>query len=196
MGLISRVSSRTYRGPKMNGQAPETASKFAHPPREPEPYEPRHKEGYLGVITKLRNTKRSGRNVKKVYRPDPVGYKPFINPFLTSHYDYSSEEDENNPNLPKRSRADIKKLEDEYRRAQERKMRDEEEAVRRREAEKSRMRSKKNLEEAQDRRVKQEAGEGRDRSRGSGDRNRDRDSRRDRDRDRDSRRDRDRDRRR
>merc|ERR1711948_25345 len=208
MGLISRVSSRTYRSYKMNGQAPETASKFAHPPREPEPYEPRHKEGYLGVITKLRNTKRSGRNVKKVYRPDPVGYKPFINPFLTSHYDYSSEEDENNPNLPKRSRADIKKLEDEYRRAQERKMRDEEEAVRRREAEKSRMRSKKNLEEAQDRRVKQEAGEGRDRSRGSGDRDRDRDrdrrrdrsrdrdSRRDRDRDRDSRRDRDRDRRR
>merc|ERR1711948_127778 len=186
MGLISRVSSRTYRSYKMNGQAPETASKFAHPPREPEPYEPRHKEGYLGVITKLRNTKRSGRNVKKVYRPDPVGYKPFINPFLTSHYDYSSEEDENNPNLPKRSRADIKKLEDEY----------------------SRMRSKKNLEEAQDRRVKQEAGEGRDRSRGSGDRDRDRDrdrrrdrsrdrdSRRDRDRDRDSRRDRDRDRRR
>ena len=102
----------------MNGQAPETASKFAHPPREPEPYEPRHKEGYLGVITKLRNTKRSGRNVKKVYRPDPVGYKPFINPFLTSHYDYSSEEDENNPNLPKRSRADIKKLEDEYRKFQ------------------------------------------------------------------------------
>merc|ERR1712039_236095 len=191
MGLISRVSSRTYRGPKMNGQAPETASKFAHPPREPEPYEPRHKEGYLGVITKLRNTKRSGRNVKKVYRPDPVGYKPFINPFLTSHYDYSSEEDENNPNLPKRSRADIKKLEDEYRRAQERKMRDEEEAVRRREAEKSRMRSQKNLEEAQDRRIKQESSEGgsRDRSRGSGDRDRDRDrdrSRRDRSRDRDS----------
>merc|ERR1711970_445375 len=179
MGLISRVSSRTYRENKiMNGQAPETASKFAHPPKQPEPYEPRHKEGYLGVITKLRNTKRSGRNVKKVYRPDPVGYKPFINPFLTSHYDYSSEEDENNPNLPKRSRADIKKLEDEYRRAQERKMRDEEEAVRRREAEKSRMRSQKNLEGAEG---KGKEGSGsRDRSRGSSDRDRRRDRSRDR----------------
>lgn len=69
----------------------------------------------LGVITKLRNTKRSGRNVKKVYKPDPIGYKPFINPFLTTHYDYSSEEDENIPNMPKRSRADVAKLEAEYR---------------------------------------------------------------------------------
>jgi len=198
------------------GAAPETASKFSHPPRENKPYEPRHKEGYIGVITKLRNTKRSGRNVKKVYKPDPIGYRPFINPFLTSHYDYSSEEDENTPNLPKRSKADIEKLENEYRRTQERKMRDEEEAVRRREAEKSRARSRKNLEEAQDRKIKEEAegGKGkegsRDRSRGSSDRDRsrrdrsrdrsrdrDRDrSRRDRsrDRDRDSRRDRDRDR--
>merc|ERR1712066_665062 len=98
--------------------------------------------------------------------------------------------------MGKRSRADIKKLEDEYRRAQERKLRDGEEAVRRREAEKSRMRSQKNLEEAQDRRIKQESSEGgRDRSRSSGDRDRDRDRdrRRDRSRDRDSRRDRDRD---
>ena len=38
---------------KMNnygGGAPETASKFAHPPREQKPYEPRHKEGYIGKI--------------------------------------------------------------------------------------------------------------------------------------------------
>lgn len=172
------------------GGAPETASKFAHPPREQKPYEPRHKEGYIGVITKLRNTKRSGRNVKKVYKPDPIGYKPFINPFLTTHYDYSSEEDENIPKMPKRSRADVAKLEAEYNRTQERKMRDEEEAVRRREAEKSRARSRKNLEEAMDARAKVKEEAPRERSRGSGSRDRDRVSSRD---DRDSgRRDRDR----
>lgn len=32
------------------GGAPETASKFANPPREQKPYEPRHKEGYIGKI--------------------------------------------------------------------------------------------------------------------------------------------------